>query len=406
MGAAASKVLSSGASSAGRSAGTGVATTVAPLVVMGTRSAGSSLGQTIGSGITSGLGAAVGSGVAGGLSPSPGGGPAQPQQPLAEPQQPLSDTPTVREVEVLGARPSAPPTSSLLTALGGASTSLAPALAAGLSAGASSLSSPTMAAMSPPSLANIAPTNVQELVVTPTQTAQPAIVGRDMLAPLPGAVAGLTDGRYDMEMIQRDLEEAQGPAEDNDITGKEAGVLGLLSLLGLKPADVLSLGLLGGALNQGVRALDSGPGGPGGPGGDPATNLGATAASNQQLSNMVQGRALTGLDGQIGGQGTNAIRRMVRNAQAAIRQRYSGMGMSGSTAEVGDLNAAAQAGVDMQFKLGQDIAQTGLQTVAALTGQNANIYTALLNAQTQRDTALGNALANFAGAAAGRLMKA
>ena len=43
-----------------------------------------------------------------------------------------------------------------------------------------------------------------------------------------------------------------------------------------------------------------------------------------------------------------AIKRMVRQSQAAIRQRYAGMGMSGSTAENADLQAAAEAGVARQ----------------------------------------------------------
>lgn len=116
------------------------------------------------------------------------------------------------------------------------------------------------------------------------------------------------------------------------------------------------------------------------------------------LSNRLGNVATAGFAGDIGGRGLNSIARMVRNAQAAIRQRYAAMNMSGSTAEEDDLNAASQAGVDQQFKIGQQMAQTGLAAIAALTGQSAAIYTSLLNAATTKDTALGTALSNFAAA--------
>jgi len=159
--------------------------------------------------------------------------------------------------------------------------------------------------------------------------------------------------------------------------------------LGVKPTDIIAGGLLGAGLLGGSGGTGSA--------GDAIKDL---AASNKELAGRLGGIAEAGFQGNIGSKGLNSISRMVRKAQAAIRQRYAAMGMSGSTAEGDDLNAAVESGVDLQFKIGQQMAQTGLNAVASLTGQSAQAYLQLLNAQTQKDTALGNALANFAAAVA------
>lgn len=159
--------------------------------------------------------------------------------------------------------------------------------------------------------------------------------------------------------------------------------------LGVKPTDIIAGGLLGAGLLGGTGGTGSA--------GDAIKDL---AASNKELAGRLGRIAEAGFQGNIGAKGLNSISRMVRKAQAAIRQRYAAMGMSGSTAEGDDLNAAVESGVDLQFKIGQQMAQTGLNAVAALTGQSAQAYLSLLNAQTQKDTALGNALANFAAAVA------
>lgn len=132
--------------------------------------------------------------------------------------------------------------------------------------------------------------------------------------------------------------------------------------------------------------------------GSAADGLNKVAQGNLDLAHRLTGIASAGFAGQIGGAGLNYIRRMVEKAQASIRQRYANMGMSGSSAEMEDLNAAAQEGVDLQFKIGHEMATAGLNAIAGLTGQSAQAYLALLNAGTAKETALGQALANFAAA--------
>lgn len=160
---------------------------------------------------------------------------------------------------------------------------------------------------------------------------------------------------------------------------------GLPGGLGLK--DLIAAGLLGAGLLTG-----------GGGGGGNKDALKDLAQFNQQTAGRLANIAEAGFQGKIGGNAMNSIQRMVRKAQAAIRQRYAGMGMTGTTAERDDLNDAVEAGVEQQFEIGQKMAATGLNAIAALTGQSAQAYLALMNAQTAKDTALGNALANFAGA--------
>jgi hypothetical protein len=228
----------------------------------------------------------------------------------------------------------------------------------------------------------LAPTDVDELVVTGQKKPDEEVI---TAAPPPNAnpegfmsteemmaAAGLGLGGLAL------LNSGKGAAGANGQNG------------GLDLGDLAGLGVLGAGI----------AGAGGGGGGSAAAGLKGLADNSAALANRLGNVADAGMRGDIGGRGLNMINRMVKKAQAAIRQRYSSMGMSGSTAEMQDLQAAADAGVDMQFKIGQDMAKTGLNAIAALTGQSAQIYTSLLNAQTAKDTALGNALANFAGALA------
>lgn len=192
---------------------------------------------------------------------------------------------------------------------------------------------------------------------------------------------------------------AAAPEAVTGLTPTNVGMAGAAGLAGAGLGGLFGTGVtaqqaLAGAALAG--ALGSGQGA--GSGGGTQGGLESIAKNNQELATSLKGVVNAGMAGDIGGRGLNSIDRMVRKAQAAIRARYSSMGMSGSTAEQDDLNAAAEAGVDMQFKVGQQMASTGLAAIAALSGQSAAAYASLLNAQTAKNTALGNALANFAGA--------
>ena len=77
---------------------------------------------------------------------------------------------------------------------------------------------------------------------------------------------------------------------------------------------------------------------------------------------------------------------------AAIKSNYAKMGMSGSSAETADLNAAMQEALASTFQIGQTMAQQGLQEVQSASGEEAGLLEAILNAETAQGTALGQAL--------------
>lgn len=278
----------------------------------------------------------------------------------------------VSQVDVIGKAPSAIPPAAMVIPAGAAGAAL---LASGGGGGG---------AATPP------PNTVDELTVTAAPKAPPPVVES---IGTPGVVAGLTPTS---EMPAPPPEEAVH-LDPQDLMVPAALGVGALTTMGnpditppggglnITPGDVVAGGLLAGGLLGGT-----------GSGGSAAEGLKGLADSSAALAGRLGNIAQAGMAGDIDGRGLNSIGRMVRKAQAAIRQRYAAMNMSGSTAEIQDLNAAAEAGVDLQFKVGQEMAQTGLNAIAALTGQSAAIYTSMLNAQTAKNTALGNAIANFA----------
>lgn len=354
-------------------------------------------GGGIGSGLGGAAGAAIGGGVSGAFTPGvppPRTLPATPPpRDLVTPPDPGQldtttdpkyDDPqlgnTIEGVDVTA--PSSAPAPQALSSAGLADYSQASAFGGGVSG-----------ALSPPPVANIGPTDVAGVTVN-------APGGRieqgTPLTPvnLAGAISGVVptpipDGLKTLDVDPNSLN------TDPDKKGIGPEALGLLGLLGLNPKNLLGLGLLGAGLAGALGG--KGKGDPNAPG-SPTAGLNDIATSNQALAKQLGASSQAAMNGNIGAKGLGAIGRMVRRAQAAIRSRYAEMGMSGSSGEQQDLQEAAMAGVDMQFKVGQQMAQTGLAAIAGLTGQSAAAYTALLNAQTAKDSQLGNALANFAGA--------
>jgi hypothetical protein len=360
----------------GASAGNALGNTLAGVTV---NAAAPTLASGIGRGLASGLGSAAGGALGGAVGGGGGGG--------------GSDN-TVEGVDVVA------PSGGGGDSGGGGGGALSTALAnisPIQSAAPMDFGSDFSTSVAPPPLANLGgsvPTELAGIDVTAPVLAAPR-TGLDSAGQT--AAGFLTADQQNQEMHNQMLGDEDAPAGETDEERrarllKKYGPLGLLGAGALSLKDLLALGLLGGGL-----ALNGGKGGGDTPAGTALTNLAGTNTSNARA---LQAAGLAGMNGNIGGSGLNYVARMVRNAQAAIRQRYAGMGMSGSTAEQQDLNAAAQSGVDMQFKIGQEMAQTGLSAAAALSGQSATIYAALMNAQTQKDTQLGNALANFAGAVA------
>ncbi len=131
-----------------------------------------------------------------------------------------------------------------------------------------------------------------------------------------------------------------------------------------------------------------------------AENLRNMASKADGEASVLQAGGQAALEGHIPGQAQQIIDRSVEQQEAQIRQRYAGMGMSGSTAEQMDLNAIHQRGVEQTFAVSQQMAATGLNAAAARAGVSPAIYQYLLEDETKRGSDFGDALAGFAAAVA------
>lgn len=88
--------------------------------------------------------------------------------------------------------------------------------------------------------------------------------------------------------------------------------------------------------------------------------------------------------------------------KAAIRQRYAGMGMSGSTAEAQDLAAVDQRLQEQAFREAQQMATTGFNAAAQQSGISDELYKLLWEEEARRGTAFSNSLSSFVSAIAGQ----
>lgn len=77
--------------------------------------------------------------------------------------------------------------------------------------------------------------------------------------------------------------------------------------------------------------------------------------------------------------------------KASIRSKYAQMGMSGSTAEAQELSGVDTAAQAQMFQLATQLYQTGVSQ----TGASSQLYTTLMNAENQDNTAMGSAISNF-----------
>lgn len=81
-------------------------------------------------------------------------------------------------------------------------------------------------------------------------------------------------------------------------------------------------------------------------------------------------------------------------AKAAIRSKYASMNMSGSSAEMQELNDVDSRAQAQGFQMASNLLRTGVEE----TGIAANLYRALVGLNAQRDAATGRAISSFASA--------
>lgn len=125
------------------------------------------------------------------------------------------------------------------------------------------------------------------------------------------------------------------------------------------------------------------------------------AAQQNQLGTTLTNPLVTG---QLPQGAEQAVSNAIQDAITQTKSRYANLGLSGSTAETDAIANIQNQGTAQRFAIAEQMAQTGLNATsqAANTfGLQDQVFTALMNAQVQQDTALQQSLARFAAAAAG-----
>jgi len=151
------------------------------------------------------------------------------------------------------------------------------------------------------------------------------------------------------------------------------------------------------ALGTGVVGLDLLKGLQTPPG---VSSLKDLAGQEKNLATAGQAQEWAGNNGVLPAGANAKVQQNLNASIAAIKSNYAKMGMSGSSAETADINAAQQAALAETFQIGQGLAQQGLSEVTSATGLEGTLLGQILQAETAQDTALGQSLAGFAGATA------
>ena len=126
----------------------------------------------------------------------------------------------------------------------------------------------------------------------------------------------------------------------------------------------------------------------------------AMSAQNQALEQRLLDPLATG---QLPAAQQAQVDQALQDSITSIKSKYAGMGMSGSTVEQDDINAAQQKALVLSGTLAEQMAQTGLSAgsqAATALQISGTIYEQLMQQQIQQDTALQQAIAAFAGQAA------
>jgi hypothetical protein len=145
----------------------------------------------------------------------------------------------------------------------------------------------------------------------------------------------------------------------------------------------------------------------------PAAGLGYEALkANQGLSNIPGYNPLQATAGQLSTQGQELqnyitsgtlppgvqtqLNQAQQQAEAQIRGMYASRGMSGSSAEVTDLNNVRNTVISQGSQIAMNLLQTGVNE----SGLSANLYAQILQQSLNQDNQLGQGIAALAGAAA------
>ncbi len=179
------------------------------------------------------------------------------------------------------------------------------------------------------------------------------------------------------------------------------GVGGVASFLGNNPGLAATLGVGGAGLLLAPKLSKSlNPV----PQQDNLTNVAnqeaSLSAQQQQLGTTLTNPLVTG---QLPPQAEQVVQNSVNDAISTTKARYANLGLSGSTMEADAISNIQNQSSGLTFQIAQQMAATGEQatsTAASALGLQDQVYSQLMSAQVAQDSALQQAIASFAGAAA------
>lgn len=163
-------------------------------------------------------------------------------------------------------------------------------------------------------------------------------------------------------------------------------VMSALGLNGGVPTrDLVAGGLLGGTMlnallpNGQTKALKS------------------LANQERSMANGLMPQVMGELNGQLPAGAEAALQLQSQAANAQTLSHDASLGIAGSSMEGQDMASNALQTAALRFQIAQELAQTGMSGLQAANSGAASLLQAILGDSTQRDDALGTALANFAG---------
>lgn len=161
---------------------------------------------------------------------------------------------------------------------------------------------------------------------------------------------------------------------------------GLLSrIIGQGGSNIIPIGML---VNSAIHANDEPAG---------LSDLRNVASQMRDQGTLLTRQGTAALQGNLPGPAQSAIDQALRAVHAGVRSNYAGLGLTGSSMEQQDLNAASERALAQRFQIGQQMAQTGLNAASNNNNYSASLYGQIMQALTARDTAFGTALSRFAG---------
>ena len=126
----------------------------------------------------------------------------------------------------------------------------------------------------------------------------------------------------------------------------------------------------------------------------------AMSAQNSDLSKRLLDPLATG---KLPAPQEAQVQQALQDSITAIKSKYASLGMSGSTVEQDDIQAANQKALVLSGTLAEQMAQTGLSAgsqAASSLQISGTIYETIMQQQIQQDNALQQAIAAFAGQSA------